>query len=60
MGKVHHIALQELQAHVLMLHRMAFCLSGKVVALNKIIVLPKLIYVMMVVQYLFFFPDYAK
>ena len=29
-----HIALQELQAVAIMLHRMAFCLSGKVVALN--------------------------
>ena len=29
-----HIALQELQAVVMMLHRMAFCLSGKVVALH--------------------------
>ena len=28
-----HIALQELQAVAIMLHRMAFCLSGKVVAL---------------------------
>ena len=29
-----HIALQELQAVVVMLHRMAFCLSGKVVSLH--------------------------
>ena len=29
-----HIALQELQAVVMMLHRMAFLLSGKVVALH--------------------------
>ena len=29
-----HIALQELQAVTIMLHRMAFCLSGKVVALH--------------------------
>ena len=29
-----HIALQELQAVVIMLHRMAFCLSGKVVDLH--------------------------
>ena len=29
-----HIALQELQAAAVMLHRMAFCLSGKVVALH--------------------------
>ena len=29
-----HIALQELQAIAIMLHRMAFCLSGKVVALQ--------------------------
>ena len=29
-----HIALQELQAAAIMLHRMAFCLSGKVVALH--------------------------
>ena len=29
-----HIALQELQAVALMLHRMTFCLSGKVVALH--------------------------
>ena len=29
-----HIALQELQAVAVMLHRMAFCLSGKVVALH--------------------------
>ena len=29
-----HIALQELQAIALMLHRMAFCLSGKVVGLH--------------------------
>ena len=29
-----HIALQELQAGAVMLHRMAFCLSGKVVALH--------------------------
>ena len=29
-----HIALQELQAVAMMLHRMAFCLSGKVVALH--------------------------
>ena len=29
-----HIALQELQAIAIMLHRMAFCLSGKVVALH--------------------------
>ena len=29
-----HIALQELQAVAIMLHRMAFCLSGKVVALH--------------------------
>ena len=29
-----HIALQELQAIAMMLHRMTFCLSGKVVALH--------------------------
>ena len=29
-----HIDLQELQAIAMMLHRMAFCLSGKVVALH--------------------------
>ena len=29
-----HIALQELQAIAMMLHRMAFCLCGKVVALH--------------------------
>ena len=29
-----HIALQEFQAIAMMLHRMAFCLSGKVVALH--------------------------
>ena len=29
-----HIAVQELQAVVKMQHRMAFCLSGKVVALH--------------------------
>ena len=29
-----HIALQQLQAVAVMLHRMAFCLSGKVVALH--------------------------
>ena len=29
-----HIALQELQAVAMMLYRMAFCLSGKVVALH--------------------------
>ena len=29
-----HIALQELQAVAIMLHRMAFCLSGKVVPLH--------------------------
>ena len=29
-----HIALQELQAVAIMLHRMAFCVSGKVVALH--------------------------
>ena len=29
-----HIALQELQAVTMMLHRMAFCLSGKVVSLH--------------------------
>ena len=29
-----HIALQELQAVAMMLHRMAFCLSGKMVALD--------------------------
>ena len=29
-----HIALQELQAIAVMLHKMAFCLSGKVVALH--------------------------
>ena len=29
-----HIALQELQAVAIMLHRMAFCLSGKVVVLH--------------------------
>ena len=29
-----HIALQELQAVAIMLHRMAFCLSGKVVTLH--------------------------
>ena len=29
-----HIAMQELQAVAIMLHRMAFCLCGKVVALN--------------------------
>ena len=29
-----HIALQELQAVAIMLHKMAFCLSGKVVALH--------------------------
>ena len=38
-GQVHsvcraHIALQELQDIAMMLHRMAFCLSGKVVALH--------------------------
>ena len=29
-----HIALQELQAIVMMLHRKTFCVSGKVVALH--------------------------
>ena len=29
-----HIALQEFQAVAMMLHRMAFCVSGKVVALH--------------------------
>ena len=29
-----HIALQELQAVAMMLHQMAFCLSGKVVSLH--------------------------
>ena len=29
-----HIASQELQAVAIMLHRMAFCLYGKVIALN--------------------------
>ena len=29
-----HIALQEIQAITMMLHKMAFCLSGKVVALH--------------------------
>ena len=29
-----HIALQELQAVAMILHRMAFCLSGKMVALH--------------------------
>ena len=31
-----HIALQELQAIAMMLYRMAFCLSGKLVALHWI------------------------
>ena len=47
-----HIAIQELQVVALMLHRMDFCLSGKVV---WIIVLLKLIYVIKVVEYFFLY-----
>ena len=50
-----HIALQELQAIALMLHRMAFQLSSKVVALQ---LLQKLICVIKVAQPHFFFPDF--
>ena len=39
----------------MMLHRMAFCLSGKVVALHLVIALLMLICVIKVVQHLLFF-----
>ena len=46
--------LQELQAVALMLHRMAFHSSGKVVPLNLDNRTAKLMYIMQVVKYLFF------
>ena len=52
-----YIALQEFQTVALMLHRMAFHLAGKVVVLH----LDNSIandYVVKVVQYLLFFPDW--
>ena len=52
-----HVALQELQAVAMMLHRLAFHISGKVAALPLITTLQKLIYVIKVVRYLLFFPD---
>ena len=53
-----HIALQELQAAVVMLCRMAFCLSGKVVALHLDNSTARLTCVIKVVQCLLFFPDW--
>ena len=55
-----HIDTQEHKVVDLILHRQVFELLGKVVALqldNRIIALLKLIYVIKVVQYHFFFPD---
>ena len=52
-----NIALQELQAVVLMLHRVAFHLSVKVVSLHLDNSTAKLIYVIKVLQYFLFFPD---
>ena len=48
-----HITLEELQAVALMLDRMAFSISSKVIALHWIIKLQKHIYVIQVVQCLF-------
>ena len=53
-----HIALQELHAVAIMLHRMAFYLSGKVITLHWITVLLRLIYVIKVVQCLLFLPGW--
>ena len=51
-----HIALQEFQAIAMMLHRMAFCLSGKVVALH--LGNSRLICVIKVVHCLLFLPGW--
>ena len=53
-----HIALQELQAVAIMLHRMAFHFSGKVFALHWITVLLNCTCVIKVLQCLLFFPDW--
>ena len=54
-----HIALQELQAMAMMLCRLALCLLGKVVALHLDNNTTKHIYVIKVIQYLLFFPDWS-
>ena len=53
-----HIALQELQAVAVMLHRMAFHLSGRVVALHLDNSTAKAYCVIKVVQCLLFFPGW--
>ena len=59
-GSMHkvHITLQELQPVALMLHIMAFCLSGKVVALHLDNSTVKVYLCHQDVTYLFLFPDY--
>ena len=52
-----HISLQELQVITQMLHRMAFYLSVRVIAFQLHKVLKRLIFVIKVAQYDFFFPD---
>ena len=52
-----HIALQELQEVALMLHRWPFGYLVRCLPYSWIILLQKLVYVMKVVQYPFFFPD---
>ena len=53
-----HIALWELQGFGMMLHRLAFHFSGKVVALHLDNGLVKFIFVIKVVQCLLFFPGW--
>ena len=53
-----HIAWLELQAVAMILHRMAFQLSGKVVALHLDNSISKLYFVIKVVRYFLFFPDW--
>ena len=53
-----HIALQEFQAITMMLHRMDFHLSGKVVALHLYNITAKPFHVIKVVQCLLFFPGW--
>ena len=54
-----HFTFQELRAVVKMLHRMAFCLSGEVVALHLDNNVAK-VYILRVVQCLFFFSCYVR
>ena len=53
-----HFALQELQAIAMMLYRMAFCLSGKVVVLHLDNSTAKATCVIKVLQCLLFFPGW--